>query len=274
MSSEPSLAAVAPAQHWRSYGPLDLHPILLHAMEAFNEHGYHGTSVRDIATRVGVTVPALYYHYENKQALLTTLLETSMKDVLDRCRAAAAEAGDDPLPRFCGMVESIVLYMANRKGMAFLDTEIRSLEPENRARYVALRDYLQHMLLDTVRAGIREGAFTTPIPADAVRAILIMCQGVANWYHVDGPLTAEEVAERHVLLSLGTVGCAGSPFGDSESESDTGGGDGEGEGGGGADADGDGRIGRVDRIGRTGRAGRSGRTRQPQAVRRTPRAER
>ncbi|MFJ2264542.1 TetR/AcrR family transcriptional regulator [Streptomyces sp. NPDC087844] len=268
MSSEPSRATLSGAQHWRSYGPLDLHPILLRAMEAFNEHGYHGTSVRDIATRVGVTVPALYYHYENKQALLTTLLETSMKDVLDRCRAAAAEAGDEPLPRFCAMVESIVLYMANRKGMAFLDTEIRSLEPENRARYVALRDYLQHMLLDTVRAGIREGAFTTPIPADAVRAILIMCQGVANWYRTDGPLTAEEVAERHVLLSLGTVGYAGLPLNGTD------------EGGADADADGGGRLGRVDGIGGTGRgagtgrSGGSGGTPRPQAVRRTPRAER
>ncbi|MFJ4621198.1 TetR/AcrR family transcriptional regulator [Streptomyces sp. NPDC088812] len=212
-STEPSEDTAAPAHHWRSYGPLDLHPILWHAMTAFNEHGYHGTSVRDIAGRVGVTVPALYYHYENKQALLATLLETSMKDVLDRCRAAAAEAGDDPLPRFCGMVESIVLYMANRKGLAFLDTEIRSLEPENRARYVALRDYLEHMLLDTVEKGIARGTFTTPIPADAVRAVLIMCQGVANWYRTDGPLTAEEVAERHVLLSLGTVGFPG-PTGD------------------------------------------------------------
>ncbi|MFI1440441.1 TetR/AcrR family transcriptional regulator [Streptomyces fructofermentans] len=209
MSTEPSQSTAAHPQHWRSYGPLTLHPILRHAMEAFNEHGYHGTSVRDIAGRVGVTVPALYYHYDNKQALLATLLETSMKDVLDRCREAAAEAGDDPLPRFCGMVESIVLYMANRKGLAFLDTEIRSLEPANRARYVALRDYLEHMLLDTVRAGIAQGAFTTPIPADAVRAVLIMCQGVANWYREDGPLTAEEVAERHVLLSLGTVGHPG-----------------------------------------------------------------
>ncbi|MEU2601632.1 TetR/AcrR family transcriptional regulator [Streptomyces hirsutus] len=197
------------APHWSAYGPLDLHPILVHTMEAFNEHGYHGTSVRDIAGRVGVTVPALYYHYENKQALLATLLETSMKDVLDRCRAAAAEAGDEPLPRFCAMVESIVLYMANRKGLAFLDTEIRSLEPDNRARYVALRDYLEHMLLDTVEAGIARGVFTTPIPADAVRAVLIMCQGVANWYRADGPLSATEIAERHVLLSLGTVGHPG-----------------------------------------------------------------
>ncbi|MGP2441244.1 TetR/AcrR family transcriptional regulator [Streptomyces sp. JW3] len=194
------------APHWRTYGPLGLHPILVHAMEAFGEHGYHGTSVRDIAGRVGVTVPALYYHYENKQALLATLLETSIKDVLDRCRAAAEEAGDEPLPRFCAMVESIVLYMAHRQGLAFLDTEIRSLEPGNRARYVALRDYLEHMLLDTVAAGIERGVFTTPIPADAVRAVLIMCQGVAGWYRPDGPLSAEEVARRHVLLSLGTVG--------------------------------------------------------------------
>ncbi|MFI8306775.1 TetR/AcrR family transcriptional regulator [Streptomyces sp. NPDC085927] len=208
MSTQSRQEAVG-APHWSTYGPLDLHPILVHTMEAFNEHGYHGTSVRDIAGRVGVTVPALYYHYENKQALLATLLETSMKDVLDRCRAAAAEAGDEPLPRFCAMVESIVLYMANRKGLAFLDTEIRSLEPDNRARYVALRDYLEHMLLDTVEAGIARGVFTTPIPADAVRAVLIMCQGVANWYRADGPLTAAEIAERHVLLSLGTVGHPG-----------------------------------------------------------------
>ncbi|MFI8288227.1 TetR/AcrR family transcriptional regulator [Streptomyces sp. ms191] len=214
MNTVPSQDTTPPAEHWRSYGPLDLHPILMRTMEAFNEHGYHGTSVRDIAGRVGVTVPALYYHYENKQALLATLLETSIKDVLDRCRAASAEAGDDPLARFCGMVESIVLYMAHRQQLAFLDTEIRSLEPQNRARYVALRDYLEHMLLDTVESGRAQGVFTTPIPADAVRSVLVMCQGVANWFREDGPLTAEEVAERHVLLSLGTVGHPGAVTGD------------------------------------------------------------
>ncbi|MGW2840306.1 TetR/AcrR family transcriptional regulator [Streptomyces sp. NPDC001493] len=214
MNTEPSQDTAPPVEHWRSYGPLELHPILRHAMEAFNEHGYHGTSVRDIAGRVGVTVPALYYHYANKQALLTTLLEASIKDVLDRCRAAAGEAGDDPLARICGMVESIVLSMAHRRRLAFLDTEIRSLEPENRARYVALRDYLEHMLLDTVETGRAKGVFTTPFPADAVRSVLVMCQGVANWFREDGPLTAEEVAERHVLLCLGTLGHPGAVTGD------------------------------------------------------------
>ncbi|GAA4994844.1 TetR/AcrR family transcriptional regulator [Yinghuangia aomiensis] len=194
------------AADWRAYQPLDLHPVLLHAMAAFNEHGYHGTTVRDIAKRVGVTVPALYYHYENKQALLVTLLESSMLDVLDRCRAAVGEAGADPAGRFAAIVECIALYMANRRGLAFLDSEIRSLEPENRARYVGLRDELESMLLDTVHAGIKAGVFTTPIPVDASRAVLTMCQAIANWYDPDGRLTPAEVAERYVLMSLAVAG--------------------------------------------------------------------
>jgi AcrR family transcriptional regulator len=194
---------------WRTYVPLDLHPVLRHAMAAFNEHGYHGTTVRDIARRVGVTVPALYYHYENKQAILVTLLESSIRDVLARCRAAVAEAGQDPVGRFSAIVECITLYMAHRRGLAFLDSEMRSLELEYRAQYVGLRDELERMLLDTVEAGIEAGRFTTPIPVDASRAVLVMCQGIANWYRPEGPLAPPEIAERYVLLSLGTVGYAG-----------------------------------------------------------------
>ncbi|MFI6321010.1 TetR/AcrR family transcriptional regulator [Nonomuraea sp. NPDC050556] len=194
---------------WRDFAPLELHPVLQGALAAFDEHGYHGTTVRDIARRVGVTVPALYYHYENKQAFLVALLEASMHDVLDRCRAALAEAGDGPVERFSAMVECLVLYTANRRDLAFLDAELRSLEPQNRARYVALRDYLEHLLLDTVRAGTEDGIFRTAHPADATRAVLTMCLGVATWYRPDGPLQPQTIAERYVGFCLGTVGFAG-----------------------------------------------------------------
>ena len=81
---------------WRTLQPLDLSPILSAALDAFYETGFHGTSVREIARRVGVTVPALYYHHENKEGLLIALLELSTSDVLSRAHAADAEgAGDD-----------------------------------------------------------------------------------------------------------------------------------------------------------------------------------
>ncbi|GAA5210907.1 TetR/AcrR family transcriptional regulator [Streptomyces thinghirensis] len=191
---------------WREYGPLELPPILAHSLDAIVEHGYHGTSVRDLARRVGVTVPALYYHYQNKQAILVELLMGSLTTVLGRCRSAVAEVGDDPVERFSALVECVVLFMTHRAPLAFLDTEIRSLEPDNRARYIELRDELESLLRDAVRDGAEVGVFTTPVPVDASRAVLAMCQAVAQWYRPDGPLGAQEIAERYVTIALAAVG--------------------------------------------------------------------
>ena len=67
---------------WRDCPPVELTELLRHASEAFYEQGYHGTTVRDIAARVGVTVPALYYHHENKAAILVAVLNAAMADLL------------------------------------------------------------------------------------------------------------------------------------------------------------------------------------------------
>lgn len=191
---------------WRAYEPVRLPPILAASLDAFDEHGYHGTTVRDIARRVGVTVPALYYHYQNKQALLVELLLGSMNAVLGRCRSAVEEAGPDPVERFSALVECIVLYMANRAPMAFLDTETRSLEPDNRARYIAMRDELEALVQTSVRDAVARGDFATPHPVDAGRAVLTMAQAVANWYRPYGHLTPQEIAGRYVEIALASVG--------------------------------------------------------------------
>ncbi len=79
------------APDWRTLEPMELTPILSASLDAFYETGFHGTSVREIARRVGVTVPALYYHHENKEGLLIALLELSTSDVLWRSDAADAD---------------------------------------------------------------------------------------------------------------------------------------------------------------------------------------
>lgn len=190
---------------WRHYGELTLGPILDAALGAFREQGYHGTSVREIASRVGVTVPTLYYYYRNKQGLLVELLSGSMHDVLLRCRHALDEAGPRPEERFANLVECVTLYMSHRRALAFMHSEIRSLEPDNRARYVAQRDELSAMLRRAVFGGVDDGVFGTGHPVDAARAILSMCQSVADWYRPGGPLAETELAKRYVEIALDTV---------------------------------------------------------------------
>ncbi|MEU4641458.1 TetR/AcrR family transcriptional regulator [Micromonospora sp. NPDC023814] len=190
---------------WRSYPPLELSPLLSVALAEIVEHGYDGTSVRKIAVRAGVTVPALYYHFENKQAMLRELLDHAMRIVLAHARAALEEAGEDCVARLSALVEAIVLYMAQHRDLAFLDSERRSLTPENRAHYVARRDELEGELRDTILGGVEQGVFRTPYPDECSRAILSMCQGVAGWYRPGGPVDAPTMARRYADLALATV---------------------------------------------------------------------
>ncbi|RPA58484.1 TetR/AcrR family transcriptional regulator [Gordonia oryzae] len=205
-------AASAPVGDWRHYPPLELPRILDAALSQIVEHGYDATSVRTIAGEVGVTVPALYYHYDNKQSILVALLDHAMRTVSSHIDAALVEAGDDPVRRLSGVVEATALYMANHPDLAFLDSERRSLTPENGAWYREHRDAIDVQLRDAIDDGCSAGVFATPVPDSARLAILSMCQGIASWYRVDGPKTPAEVAAEYVRIALAAVECTAMEF--------------------------------------------------------------
>lgn len=55
--------------------------ILAVALELFAQHGYAGTSIRDIADRMGITKAAVYYHFRSKVDLLAEVLQPAMARV-------------------------------------------------------------------------------------------------------------------------------------------------------------------------------------------------
>jgi AcrR family transcriptional regulator len=48
--------------------------ILTQARRLFTEKGYEATTTQDIGDALGITKPALYYHFRNKEEIATTLL--------------------------------------------------------------------------------------------------------------------------------------------------------------------------------------------------------
>ncbi|MFD4192691.1 TetR/AcrR family transcriptional regulator [Amycolatopsis thermoflava] len=191
---------------WRNFEPLDLTPLLAAALQAFYERGFYGTSVRDIARRVGQTVPSLYYHHENKEGVFVALLEKGTLEVAWRAQAAVEDAGDRPDLQFVNMIEAVVLYMTHRVKLATLDVELRYLSSPNRRRYAAIRKEVEDLLVRVVTDGTVQGFFTVTQPAETARALLGMCQSIARWYHPTGPMTPEEVARRYVDIALMSVG--------------------------------------------------------------------
>ncbi len=197
---------------WRDYGRADLPAPLAAALSAFADQGYHGTSVREIAARAGLSVPGLYHHYPSKQSMLQGLLERTMSDLLWRTESAIDAAGADPADRFDAVVEALLQFHLHRREQAFIgSTEIRSLDADYREIYTGMRRHQQKMVDEVVRAGVAAGIFVTGDPEDTGRAIATMCVGVSTWYKPGGRLSPQEIVVRFRRIARDAAGYVGPP---------------------------------------------------------------
>ncbi|WP_162181207.1 TetR/AcrR family transcriptional regulator [Rhodococcus wratislaviensis] len=177
------------------------------ATKCFYAHGYHGTSVRDITESIGFSPGAMYHHYKSKQDLLFAIVSWFLQESIENTRKAIESAGPDPADRLFHAARSHVLWNASDVMCSFVvNSEIRSLTPENRARNVAQRDTLQRMFDSAVVDGTKNGLFTTPYPLETSRAIVTMCTAVATWYRSSGPLTPSQIADQYGEMSLNLAG--------------------------------------------------------------------
>lgn len=177
------------------------------AVEVMAVHGYHGTSVRDIAAAAGTSPAILYHHFSAKQALLVTILDRGMDVLIAATEDALDTAGHAPADRLTAIVGAHVrLHLSSQRESLLGNSELRSLEPAARALIVAKRDVQQRIFDRVVRDGVRRGAFHTSFPEDAARVITTAGTAVAAWYRPGGPLSRQAIVDRYRAIALDTVG--------------------------------------------------------------------
>ena len=67
--------------------------ILGAALAVFGEHGYHSSSIDDIARAAGISKALIYEHFESKEALHLSLLESHARELFERLAASAGGDG-------------------------------------------------------------------------------------------------------------------------------------------------------------------------------------
>ncbi|HET9137916.1 TetR family transcriptional regulator [Actinophytocola sp.] len=87
--------------------------ILQAALAEFGTRGFHATSVREIAERVGVTKTAVLYHFPSKADILAALTEPMLIDMTAATDAAAARP-DPEAVRWTALERLLEVFLAHR----------------------------------------------------------------------------------------------------------------------------------------------------------------
>ncbi|WP_073948998.1 TetR/AcrR family transcriptional regulator [Streptomyces kebangsaanensis] len=205
MSTAEEMAGGDP-QPWAEVTPDAARRLLVAAVEAFAERGYHATTTRDIAGRAGMSPAALYIHYKTKEELLHRISRIGHEKALEILRTAARREGS-ATERLTDAVSSFVRWHAGGRTTArVVQYELDSLGPDARAEILALRRLVDAEVRGIIEEGAASGEFDVLDVRGTTLAVLSLCIDVARWFNVDGPRTPEEVGALYADLVLRMVG--------------------------------------------------------------------
>jgi AcrR family transcriptional regulator len=177
------------------------------ASDLFREHGYAGTSIRDIARALSVQGASLYAHVTSKEEVLWAIVDRAAA----RFEAAAdlaeldaeARRPGDPAEAFAALVRAHVAVLTADVGEASVFVhEWRALGPEHRRAILERRDAYQDRFRRRIEGGMAVGTFAMTDPSIAASTILSALNGVAGWYDPNGRLPADRIADYLVDLSM------------------------------------------------------------------------
>ena len=180
--------------------------VLRSAIANFNERGYHGTSMRDIARDAEVTVASIYHHFPSKQDILSQIMAKTLRDLMAMTKGSLTRAGASPSAQLRAVVHAWIQFHTTRQPEALIGaSELRSLDSAGRELVIALRDEQETVFRQIIERGTASGEFATPYPQEATRAVINMGRSVASWYRLGGPVGPDEMAARYEELALATV---------------------------------------------------------------------
>jgi AcrR family transcriptional regulator len=168
------------------------------------ERGLASLTMQDIADRLGLTKGNLYYYFKDKPDLLYRCHLACMSVSLAALRRNRWRRRP-PGERLRVVLREHIHAIADEVYGAVMLTDLESLSPLQRRRYVALRDRFERGIRALIREGVERGDFKRIDVRLAGFAILGAINWIPKWYHPSGELSSAEVADAFADFLVGAL---------------------------------------------------------------------
>ena len=176
--------------------------LLQMAAHLFRNKGYERTTVRDLASAVGIQSGSIFHHFKSKDEILRSVMEETIRYNTALMRAELAQA-TSVRERVLALIRCELQSIMGGSGeaMAVLVYEWRSLSESGQAQVLALRDIYEQLWLQVLGeakdAGlIRGDLFITR------RFLTGALSWTTTWFRPEGSMNLDQLADEALILVL------------------------------------------------------------------------
>ncbi|MCE0460115.1 MULTISPECIES: TetR/AcrR family transcriptional regulator [Pseudomonas] len=176
--------------------------LLQTAAHLFRNKGFERTTVRDLASAVGIQSGSIFHHFKSKDEILRAVMEETVRYNTALMRAALAEAGS-VRERVLALIRCELQSIMGGTGeaMAVLVYEWRSLSEDGQRRVLALRDIYEQLWLE-VLGQAKDAGYIRADVAITRRFLTGALSWTTTWFRAEGSLSLDDLAEQALILVL------------------------------------------------------------------------
>ena len=166
--------------------------VLQTAVEMFIEKGYRQTSLDDVAQKLKITKPALYYYFHNKEEIYLECYRRGIamtQQSLDRIHSHQGNG----LEKVAGFIQTYTVIIAKDFGRFLVRQDDRELSEQAQAEVRAEKRKIDQSLRSFIQEGVDDGSIRPCNVRLASFSLAGAVHSLANWFEPGGSLTAEQV---------------------------------------------------------------------------------
>ena len=172
---------------------LDVEAVLERSVALFNERGFDGTSMEDLAQHLGITKSAIYHHVPSKDALLGLALDRALSGLEDAAAEVRTMDGR-AVDRLESLVRRSVEVLVERLPYVTLLLRVHGNSAVERDA-LARRRKLDRFAAGLVKEAVGAGELRPDVdPAVTARLLFGMVNSLVEWLRADSSHTAAELA--------------------------------------------------------------------------------
>lgn len=176
-------------------GGLKRFAILRTAAQLFNEKGFYETSLNDLAKRLNVTKPSLYYYVKSKDDILLQIMNQAVIEFTP-AMTMAEQSGVSGLEKLRIFVNQYTKVMTGVFGKCMVLSGLGPLEQSSRNELTPTFRLLDTFVRKLLEEGIKDGSIAPCDTKITAFSIFGAMHWLTRWYRPGGELNAQEIADR------------------------------------------------------------------------------